>query len=506
MKRIFALLLLLQVFIQSFGQASNAPIVSKDYKSWTTSSELNRWLLKLADIYTVEMRLYRGNKEVDMPVVIVPAVQDDALSVMIIAEQHGDEPSGMEACNILISELLNGELPTWTDSIEWIIVPMVNADGHENKSRKKKNGADLNRDHLILSQPETRYVHYMYNRYMPDVFIDMHEYPNESANETTPLEKRIQQQVGCVTNLNLVDSVLDRAAHEFILPHVSQSMSKSKISFSEYLIGAGHVGKTIRRSTVDIDDGRQGVGAMGRSLSFIVEGLNGKNRNDSIFYRTQAQYKCLISLVEGCHLKKDIIKKRVQENRDNVSLAPLSSVSIQMDHFVPNGADLTQPLKLNYWNTKTNRDTTLELTQLYLSKVKTLKSIEPPLGYWISKKDERLVNWVQAHEAGIFPFAKGNAKKEKGNDNNQNTFLQCISAMPEWQIQTLEGMHVPGWKPEWMEMKEPNTKDYIFISTQTINGLRWIMALEPESMFSLTRYPEFEYLRYQYPILRVTSR
>jgi hypothetical protein len=412
----------------------------------------------------------------------------------------------MEACNLLISELLNGELPAWTDSVEWIIVPMVNAEGHESKLRKKNNGADLNRDHLILSQAETRYVHYMYNRYMPDVFIDMHEYPFESADDSLPFEKRIQQQVGCVTNINLKDEELDAMAHGFILPHVSEIMAKSKVSFSEYLIGSGHLGKNVRRSTVDIDDARQGIGAMGRSLSFIIEGLNGKNRNDSIYYRTQAQYKCLISLVEGCHLKKDMIKMHVQSNRDNAALAPLSSVSIQMDHFVPNSSEEIQSLKLNYWNTKANRDTTLDLTPHYLSKVKTLKSIDPPMGYWISKKDERLVNWVQAHEAGIFPFAKGNGKKEKENDNNQNTFLQCISAMPEWRIQTLEGMHVPGWKPEWMEMKAPNTKDYIFISTQTINGLRWIMALEPESMFSLARYPEFEYLRYQYPILRVTSR
>jgi hypothetical protein len=302
----------------------------------------------------------------------------------------------------------------------------------------------------------------------------------------------------------LKDKELDAMAHEFILPHVAQIMAKSKVSFSEYLIGSGHTGKNVRRSTVDIDDARQGVGAMGRSLSFIVEGLNGKNRNDSIFYRTQAQYKCLVSLVEGCQLKKDSIKKLVQLNRDNAVFNPMSSVSIQMDHFLPKANENEQSLKMSYWSIKSNRDTILDLGSLYLSEVNTVKSIEPPLGYWISKKDERLVNWVQAHEAGIFPFSNGTNKNEKGNP--EGTMIQCIVAMPEWQTQTLEGMHVPSWKPEWMEMKSPTTKDYIYVSTQTINGLRWIMALEPESMFSLTRYPEFEYLRYQYPILRVTSR
>jgi hypothetical protein len=504
MKTIISIVIVSFVFIQMQGQSSIPPVVSKDYKAWTSSNELNRWLLKLADIYTVEMRLFRGNKEVDMPVVVIPAVQDNPLTVMIIAEQHGDEPSGMEACNLLISELLSGELPTWTDSVEWIIVPMVNAEGHESKLRKKNNGADLNRDHLILSQPETRYVHYMYNRYMPDVFIDMHEYPFESANETQPFEKRIQQQVGCVTNINLKDKELDAMAHEFILPHVAQIMAKSKVSFSEYLIGSGHTGKNVRLSTVDIDDARQGIGAMGRSLSFIVEGLNGKNRNDSIFYRTQAQFKCLVSLVEGCQLKKDSIKKLVQLNRENAEFNPMSSVSIQMDHFLPNPNEKQQTLKMNYWSIKSNRDTILDLGALYLSEVRTIKSIEPPLGYWISKKDERLVNWVQAHEAGIFPFSIGGNKKVIGTP--ENTILQCIVALPEWQTQTLEGMHVPLWSPEWIEMKGPNTKDYVFVSTQTLNGLRWIMALEPDSMFSLARYPEFENLRYQYPILRVTSR
>ena len=504
MKTIISIVIACLVFIQMQGQSSNPPVVSKDYKAWTSSNELNRWLLKLSDIYTVEMRLYRGSKEVNMPVVVIPAVQNNHLSVMIIAEQHGDEPSGMEACNLLISELLNGELPTWTDSIEWIIVPMVNAEAHESKLRKKNNGADLNRDHLILSQPETRYLHYMYNRYMPDVFIDMHEYPFESADDAQPLEKRIQQQVGCVTNINLKDQELDALAHEFVLPHVAQSMAKSKVSFSEYLIGSGHTGKNVRRSTVDIDDARQGIGAMGRSLSFIVEGLNGKNRNDSIYYRTQTQYKCLVALVEGCQLKKEIIKNRVQMNRDNAVFNPMSSVSIQMDHFLPMKNEREQSLKVNYWNIKSNRDTILDLGAMYLSEVNTIKSIDPPLGYWISKKDERLINWIQAHEAGIFPFSSATSKSEKLSMDN--TIMECIVAMPEWQTQTLEGMHVPSWKPEWMEMKGSNTRDYVFISTQTLNGLRWVMALEPESMFSLVRYPEFEYLRYQYPILRVNSR
>lgn len=503
MKFIFSTILLLLLFGEAQSQVSNPPIVSNEYKAWTTSSELNRWLLQLSDIYTVEMRMYQGNNEVNMPVVVIPSVQENPLTVMIIAEQHGDEPAGMEACNLLISELLNGELPAWTDSIEWVIIPMVNVEGNDNQTRNKSNGADLNLDHLLLSQPETRFVHYMYNRYMPEVFIDLHEYPLESADENTGLQKRIQQQIGCVTNLNLMDSKLDEWSHTFILPHVQKNLEKGKLTFSEFWEGTSEEGHKLRKSSVDINDARHGMGAMGRSLSFVVEGLKGTFRNDNIYLRTQAQFKCLIALAEACHLKTDEIKKVVMNNRDNVSLQPLSNVSIKMDHFkaVQTGH---VPLVFPYRNLQTGKDSLMDLSSMVFSEIKTIQSIDAPLGYWISKKDKRLIDWIQAHEAGIFPFSDDKGKAFKSNESE--FMLQCISALPEWNTQLVEGIPAPTWKPEWIEMKGATTKDYIFVSTQTLNGLRWIMALEPESMFALVRYPEFEYLHHQYPILRVISR
>lgn len=485
------------------GQTSTPPIVTKEYKEWTSVSELDRWLYQMSDIFNVEMRLYRGNSEINMPVVFIPAVQEDALTVMIIAEQHGDEPSGMEACNLLISELLNGQLPQWTDSVEWVIIPMVNADGHENKTRKKSNGADLNRDHLILSQAETRYVHYMYNRYLPDVFIDMHEYPQGTVDESKGLQKRIQQQIGCITNKNLINPELDDLSHQIILPHVQSKLEKSKISFSEYWIGAGELGNSVRKSTVDIDDARQGLGAMGRSLSFIVEGLNGAFREDNIYLRTQAQYICLLALVESCNGRKVEIKREVALGRANAELKPNDSISIKMDHFKSDDST-KQSLFLPYRNVQQAKDTVLNLSNVALTEIKTIYSIDAPLGYWISKKDKKLVDWIQSHEAGIFPFSVRGGKMPEGDVENLN--FQCISGLPEWTTLSIEGMEVPGWKPEWRNMNNPSTKDYIYVSTQTLNGVRWVMALEPESMFALVRYPEFEYLRYQYPILRVISR
>ncbi|MEY2938917.1 MAG: hypothetical protein RL062_1506 [Bacteroidota bacterium] len=481
-----------------FAQGSTPPIESNGYTAWTSHSDMKLWLERLSEIYTVEMRLLRGKKEADIPVVIIPAVQNDAMSVMVIAEQHGDEPSGMEASLHLISDLLNGQLATWTDSVQWIIVPMVNPEGHELKSRRKKNGADLNRDHLTLSEPETQYLHQIYNKYHPDVFIDVHEIPFVRATNEQRYERRIQEQVGYTTNLNLVDSTLNRIIHTSIFPFVEEKLKSKNISFTECTFGNASAGESVRYSSVDIDDARQGIGAMGKSLSFLVEGLNGKNRNDSIFYRVQAQYECIKILSLACYRNRSSIQERVASNRVRAFYLP-ENVAIKMK-YVSDGTSCDFPF-INRWNGK---DTIFHLTDAFLNTVVTDMSIETPLGYWIPKDDKKLVDWVEAHEKGLFPFEK--MEQLKGGAEVKHMAVQMVATVPVWSTEEREGITVPQWKVEWTDVQNWKEKDYIFVSTNTINGLRWVMALEPESMFALVRYPQFAYLRNHYPILRVISR
>jgi hypothetical protein len=481
-----------------FAQGSTPPIESNGYTQWTSHSEMKTWLDRMSEIYTVEMRLLRGTKDADVPVVIIPSVQSDAMSIMVIAEQHGDEPSGMEASLHLISDLLNGQLPTWTDSVQWIIVPMVNPEGHDLNIKNKKNGADINRDHLTLAEPETQYLHQIYNKYHPDVFIDVHEMKFTPATNEQPYERRIQEQIGCTTNLNLVDSTLSRIIYTDILPFVEERLKTKKISFSECTFGNAAQGEWVRYSSVDIDDARQGIGALGRSLSFLVEGMNGKNRNDSIFYRIQTQYETIKILSLACYRNRSVIQERVASNRVRSFYLP-ENVAIKMKHV----SDQTSHdmIYTNRWNGK---DTIIHMTGNFLNKVETDMSIETPLGYWIPKDDKRLTDWVELHEKGLFPFEK--MEQLKGGTEVKHMAVQMIATVPVWSTEERDGIAIPQWETEWTDVQNWKEKDYIFVSTNTINGLRWVMALEPESMFALVRYPQFAYLRNHYTILRVISR
>ena len=59
----------------------------------------------------------------------------------------------------LASALAAGELAPLLDRISVVIVPRVNVDGAAADQRVLASGADANRDHLLLSQPEVRALH-----------------------------------------------------------------------------------------------------------------------------------------------------------------------------------------------------------------------------------------------------------------------------------------------------------------------------------------------------------
>ena len=117
----------------------------------------------------------------DIPLVIItdPAVPEESKKrLFIICRQHGDEPATTEAMLRLISRLAvleDQDVADILSKVSFYFVPMVNPDGADAFRRKNANGADLNRDWINLSQPETRCVWAAIDAAAPDVLLDMHE-------------------------------------------------------------------------------------------------------------------------------------------------------------------------------------------------------------------------------------------------------------------------------------------------------------------------------------------
>ena len=97
-------------------------------------------------------------------------------TVLLIGQQHGDEPAGSEALLVLAQELARGRLQGLLDRINVVILPRANPDGAQSNQRVTANGIDANRDHLLLKTPEAQAQARLVRDYQPVVVVDAHEY------------------------------------------------------------------------------------------------------------------------------------------------------------------------------------------------------------------------------------------------------------------------------------------------------------------------------------------
>ncbi len=96
--------------------------------------------------------------------------------MLLVGQQHGDEPAGSEALLVIAQELAQGRLAPLLDRINVVVFPRANPDGAEANRRSTANGIDANRDHLLLKTPEAQAMALLMREYAPVVTVDAHEY------------------------------------------------------------------------------------------------------------------------------------------------------------------------------------------------------------------------------------------------------------------------------------------------------------------------------------------
>jgi hypothetical protein len=318
--------------------------------------------------------------------------------VLIFCQQHGNEPSGKEAALLLAANLL-GRDKKILDGIDLILVPTLNPDGSELHQRRNANNRDLNRNHVLLSEPETLALHRLFQQWFPEITLDVHEYGAVSKWWVEQgVIRNADEMLGSLSNLN-TDAGIRAFSQDVFYPSMRGKVAQDGYILFPYTVGAPVENDRLRFSTNDIDDGRQSLGIYG-TLSFILEGKGYDDMANMLERRSAAKLSALTAFLRTAAAKNAEILAMVRSARAALlkEVAPGERAYVRMDYFPdPSRPSIAFPVfDLVKWQAEVREWKRFE------PLVKIKKSVRLPQAYIIPAAETALIELLQRHQMRLW--------------------------------------------------------------------------------------------------------
>lgn len=257
-----------------------------------------------------------------------PAPRSAAGALFITGCPHGDEPSGREACMALARDLAETSDPSllaYLAEHPVYMIPTNNPDGFASLQRPNGAGDDLNRDHILLANPETVLVATAIRDLSPDIHLDLHEADQSGSAE---------MQLLWPTNPN-VDTALRDAAQALV---TALQAAGTAGGFTNALYGVGGEGPEIGRNTAGLR----------HTLGILFETLN---RNGNTRARRVTTHRAFIGYAIDYHQANAAAIAAVREGARRRKEAEAITQSRPFDL----GGTLVSPPATNYQLTATQQ-------------------------------------------------------------------------------------------------------------------------------------------------------
>jgi len=199
------------------------------------------------------------------------AAKDGKPTVLIIGQQHGNEPAGGEAALALAAELASAPGSAILERVNVLIVPRANPDGAHHFVRGLADGGDVNRDHLLEATPEGRALGRVFVDFQPDVVLDCHEFGVKVRwYEKFGALQRYDALIQYATVSNLPLALTEASERMFRTP-LLEALAGSGMTTSWYYTSSyDPKDRVVSMGGVSPDTGRN-IAGLRNAVSFLIE-------------------------------------------------------------------------------------------------------------------------------------------------------------------------------------------------------------------------------------------
>lgn len=396
--------------------AYSTPGLQAGRSTFTSNAEIGQWLQAVAERVNPATGakaalLTLGSTQQGAPLqalVLTRAAGTDGVSlsaserptVLLVGQQHGDEPAGAEALLVLARELGTGLLEPLLERINVVIVPRANPDGAAALKRVTANGVDMNRDHLLLATPEARALAKLARDYHPAVVVDAHEYTVVGRFlEKFGAIQRFDALLQYTTTANTPE-LLTKAAEEWYRRPVLSALTSQQLT-SEWYYTTSTDPKDLRVSMggVQPDTGRNVYG-LRNAVSILIETRGVGIDRLHIQRRVHTQVTALGAVLKVTADRADALNKLLPYvNREVSALACQGQAVIE-------AGQTAGKFDLVMLDPATGADRTVNVDWNSSLTLQTLKARARPCGYWLAPTATAAVDRLRLLGVGVQRIAE----------------------------------------------------------------------------------------------------
>jgi len=322
-------------------------------------------------------------------------------TILLVAQQHGDEPAGSEALVVIAQQLARGPLEAVLDRINVVVYPRANPDGAEARRRVSANGIDVNRDHLLLKTPEAQAHANLVREFAPVVVVDMHEYSVVGRYlEKFNAVQRFDALLQYATTAN-VPPFVTRAAEEWFRQPVIAALRAAGLS-SEwyYTTTADPSDKKVSMGGTQPDTGRN-VDGLTNAVSILVETRGAGIGSLHLKRRVHTHVVAATSILESAARRAgDLEKLREFVDREVAGHACQGEVIVEAGP-TPSEHQLTMI------DPVTGADKPVTVTWDSALELRPITVRARPCGYWLSEREDDAVRRLRALGVRVLRLDQG---------------------------------------------------------------------------------------------------